>query len=116
MSVPLPCASTISKFLEIPSHPSQMPTKHGKSAGRVLTSLENLQLIQEREQQKQEKALQKEEKKRLREEKAKKKLEEAKRKKEMAKRKDMTFHCYDEFVGIVPMPFNTGLKKEPRRV
>ena len=105
MSVPLPCASTISKFLEIRSRPSQIPTKHGKSAGRVLTSLENLQLIQEREKQKQEKALQKEERKRLREEKAKKKLEEAKRKKEMAKRKDMTFHCYDEFVGIVPMPF-----------
>ena len=80
-SIPLPCASTISKFLEIPRHPSQIPTKHGKSAGRVLTSLENLQLIQEREKQKQEKVLQKEERKRLREEKAKKKLEDAKRKK-----------------------------------
>ena len=36
---------------------------HGKSAGRGLTSLENLQLIQEREKRKQKKALQKEEKK-----------------------------------------------------
>ena len=93
LSVPLPCASTISKFLKIPSCPNKMPTKHGKSTGRVLTSLENLQLIQEREKQKQEKAVQKEERKRLREEKAKKKLEDAKRKKETAKRKNTTFYC-----------------------
>ena len=70
-SVPLPYASTISKFVMIPSRPSQLPTKHGKSAGRVLTSLENLQLIHEREKYKQEKALKKEEGKRLREEKPK---------------------------------------------
>ena len=85
VSVPLPCSSTISKFLVVPPRPNQIPTKHGKSVGRVLTSLENLQLIQEREKQKQEKALQKEERKRLREEKAKKKIEDAQKKKEAAK-------------------------------
>ena len=85
VSVPLPCSSTISKFLVLPPRPNQIPTKHGKSAGRVLTSLENLQLIQEREKQKQEKALQKEERKRLRDEKAKKKIEDTQKKKEAAK-------------------------------
>ena len=81
------------------SHPTKSnPTKRGKSAGRVLTSLENLQLIQEREKEKQEKAVQKEERKRLREEKAKRRLEDDKKKKEAGKSKDTIF-----FIGFVSM-------------
>ena len=64
---PLPCATTISKFLVRPDPPSKIPTKRGKSAGKVLTSLENLHQIQEREKEKQAAALMKEERKRLRE-------------------------------------------------
>ena len=48
-SIPLPGATTISKFLALPNPPNQIPTKCGKSAGRVLTSLENLQMLQQKE-------------------------------------------------------------------
>lgn len=72
--IPLPGATTISKFLVLPKPPNQIPTKRGKSAGRVLTSLENLQMLQQKEKLKQEEALKKEERKRMRQEKASKKL------------------------------------------
>ena len=81
-SVPLPGATTISKFLVLPKPPNQIPTKRGKSAGRVLTSLENLQMLQQKEKLKQEEALRKEERKKMRQEKASKKLADAKRKEE----------------------------------
>ena len=64
---PLPCATTISKFLVEPDLPSHLPTKRGKSAGKVLTSLENMQQMQECETEKQATALIKEERKRIRE-------------------------------------------------
>ena len=64
---PLPCATTISKFLIRHDPPSSLPTKRGKSAGKVLTSLENIQQMQEREKEKQAAALMKEERKRIRE-------------------------------------------------
>ena len=99
VSVPPPCASTISKFLKVPTHPNQMPTKHGKSAGRVLTSLENLQLIQEREKQKQEKALQKEERKRLREEKANRSWRMPRGRKKQQNVSYCKLNCYSEFAG-----------------
>jgi hypothetical protein len=79
--VPLPGATAISKFLVLPKPPNQIPTKRGKSAGRVLTSLENLQMLQQREKLKQEEALKKEERKRLRQEKENKKLVDATRNK-----------------------------------
>ena len=66
---PLPCATTISKFLIRPDPPSSLPTKRGKSAGKVLTSLENIKQMQQREKEKQAAALMKEERKRIREEK-----------------------------------------------
>lgn len=74
-SQPLPFITPISEFLHQPIPPSKIPTKKGKSAGQVLTSRENLQLLQEREKQKQAAILEKEQKKRMREEKAKKKNE-----------------------------------------
>ena len=66
-SQPLPCSSTISKFLVKPDPPSKFPTKRGKSAGRVLTSQENLHQMQEGEKEKQATALMKEERRKLRE-------------------------------------------------
>ena len=47
--IPLPGATVISKFLVLPKPPNQIPAKRGKSAGRILTSLENLQVLQQRE-------------------------------------------------------------------
>lgn len=69
-SVPLPTTTSISNLFPQIIPPNKIPTKHKKSAGKVLTSRENLQ---EKEKLKQEKNLQKMEKKRLRIEKAKKK-------------------------------------------
>ena len=51
--------------------PSKMKTKRGKSAGVVLTSSHNLQIIEEKERKKQIQAQLKEERKRLREDKKK---------------------------------------------
>ena len=48
-------STAISKFLETPTHPSKYPTKNPKSCGRVLTSLENMQKMEEKEIEKQRK-------------------------------------------------------------
>ena len=46
---PLGCGSTaVSQFLSYPSPPSQIPIFHPKSCGRVLTSTENLQIMEEK--------------------------------------------------------------------
>ena len=79
---PLPCATTISKFLIRHDPPSSLPTKRGKSAGKVLTSLENIHQMQEREKEKQAAALMNEERKRIRE---KRKIEKATEKDRMCK-------------------------------
>ena len=82
-SVPLRRATSISNFLVPPITPSKLPTKHGKSSGTVLTSLENLQNIEDRERKKQEEAQsfvkenrkkERERKKLIREEQAKQKM------------------------------------------
>ena len=71
---PLSYGSTaVSQYLHCPSPPSQIPTYKPKSCGRVLTSSENLALLEEKEREKLEK------------QKAKKEREEARRKKAMAK-------------------------------
>ena len=67
--------TTISKFLVRPDPPSTLSTKRGKSAGKVLTSLENIQQMQEREKEKQAAAIKKEERKKIRERKKIEKLE-----------------------------------------
>ena len=67
-SVPLRRTTGISKTLILPPHPSQIPTKFGKSSGRVLTSQENLLLLAEKERKKLEVAQKKEERKKEREE------------------------------------------------
>ena len=74
-SVPLRRATSVSNFLIPPLPPSKMPTKHGKSSGTVLTSIENIHMINEKERGKKEKAQVKEEKRLERERKAKLKRE-----------------------------------------
>ena len=41
--------TSLSNFLIPPLPPSKIPTKHGKSSGKVLTSIENIEMIEERE-------------------------------------------------------------------
>ena len=45
-------STAVSKFLETPTHPSKYPTKNPKSCERVLTSLENMQKMEEKELEK----------------------------------------------------------------
>lgn len=70
---PVQPVRALSKFLRTPVPPSKHPTKNGKSCGKVLTSLEDMQIMEAREAAKQEKARLKEERKKAREEKARKK-------------------------------------------
>ena len=79
-SVPLRRATSLSNFLIPPLPPSKIPTKHGKSSGKVLTSIENIQMIEEKERQKEAEAHKKVERKKAREEKAKQKKEREQRK------------------------------------
>lgn len=72
--------SKIKQLLIVPEHPSKLPTVHPKSSGRVLTSLENIQEIERKEEEKARKAREKEQRKKAREEKKKQK-EDLKKKK-----------------------------------
>ena len=66
-----PLQSTgISKLLTYPTPPSQAPTLNPKSCGRVLTSQENLLLLEEKKLAKEEKQREKEARKRARDEKS----------------------------------------------
>ena len=73
--MPTAPTASISKFLHYPSPPSQLPTLKPKSSGRVLTSAENLKMIEQKQQEKEAKAKQKEERRRKREEKARNRAE-----------------------------------------
>lgn len=63
-------ATSITQFLKSPEHPNKLPTKNQKSAGKVLTSLENIEAMEEKQRKKDEELKKKEERKRLREAKA----------------------------------------------
>ena len=67
-----PCkrSTSISRFLDTPMPPCKIPTKHVKSCGKVLTSLENLENIKAKEEAKAKALKEKEEKKAQREAKA----------------------------------------------
>ena len=86
-----PLQSTgISELLSYPTPPSQVPTLKPKSCGRVLTSHENLLLLEENKLAKEEKQREKEAKKRAREE--KKRIKEAeKRQKEKRSKGNQLF-------------------------
>ena len=73
-----PC---LRNFLCTPRPPSKIPTVTPKLSGRVLTSLENMKIMEERELKKKEGARLKDERKRAREEKKKQKEEHEKWKK-----------------------------------
>ena len=68
-------STTISKFLVQPLPPSALPTKHVKSSGKVLTSRENLKLLEEKQREKEEKEMRKNEKRKQQEEKKKQRIE-----------------------------------------
>ena len=87
--LPLRSATTISKFLNKPLTPSKIPVKHPKSSGRVLTSRENLEELEERELQKKKAIEEKEKNKKARELKKKLKIEEAEKKKSAAANKKL---------------------------
>ena len=100
-SVPVPTTTALGKFLPLPVPPNKMPTKCGKSSGKVLTSKENLLMIQEREQKKLEEARLKAERKRLREEKAQLKKLETERKKAVKMQARSTKQIGEDFYSPV---------------
>ena len=75
--MPTSPSSSIRKFLSYPPIPSEPPTLQPKSCGRVLTSAECLQDMEEKQKQKKIKAQEKEERKQKREEGAKAKQKDA---------------------------------------
>ena len=77
-------------FLLIPRPPSKLPTVKPKLSGRVLTSLENLRMMEERELKKREDACLKEERKKVREEKRKQKEEREHEKRNKSDRKNLS--------------------------
>ena len=72
---PLRKAVSFSHLLVVPKHPSQQQPVKPKSSCKVLSSFENIKLLEEKKQKKQLEIQQKEEKKRLRDEKRKVALE-----------------------------------------
>jgi len=73
--VPLRRATSVSNFLIPPLPPNKLPTQRGKSSGAVLTSDENMRMIEEREKRKVKEEEEKKERKLERERKAKLKKE-----------------------------------------
>ena len=80
--------TSVSNFLIPALPPSKLPTKHGKSSGCVLTSVENIHKIEEKESKKLEEERAKNERKleRLQRAKLKKELANSKAEKRKAKK------------------------------
>ena len=103
--MPAPKVRSLSKFLQTPIPPSQLPTKHGKCSGKVLTSLENMRILETREKAKKEKAKAKEERKKATEERRrvkaeqKRAVEERKRVREEKKQKSANHSQREKGVG-----------------
>ena len=88
-----PLQSTgISELLSYPEPPSRVPTLNPKSCGRVLTSQENLLILEEKKLAKEEKEREKEARKRAREEKKSMKEAERRQKKNRSKGKFLQYH------------------------
>ena len=109
-SVPLPCNTTISKFLPEQTNCNKLPTKHGKSAGTVLTDWEYRKVLEEKERLKKEKLEEKQKKKEEREERVAKKKEEreerAALRAEASRRKQGTcMYCVKLNTMIIPCIF-----------
>ena len=74
-STPFKRATSISRFLNTPCVPSKITTKNTKSCGKVLTSLENINLLEQKKKAKEKEQQEKEERKAQRAAKAKAKLQ-----------------------------------------
>ena len=66
-STPYKRATSVSRFLDTPLPPSKIPTKRVKSCGKVLTALENMEIMEGKAKAKAQKEKEKEERKALRE-------------------------------------------------
>ena len=77
MPAPKQPIRSLSKFLRTLIPPSKLPTKNGKSCGKVLTSLENMQIMEAREAAKKAKERALEERKRARQEKSRSKASQS---------------------------------------
>ena len=62
-------SKSLSQLLRTPTAPCKLPATHQKSHGKVLTSIENMRLMEAREHEKEEKKRVKEERRKVREEK-----------------------------------------------
>ena len=69
-------ANTLSKFLKFPTPPAKRPVPHKKPTAKLLTRMDNLKIIEEKEKRKQEEAANKEKRKQEREQKAKLRAEQ----------------------------------------
>ena len=88
-------ATSVTRFLNTPQHPSKQITKHEKSCGKVLTSLENIKILEAKERQKEELKKEKERRKAEREaNKAKKNAEKISK----AQKKSMLLHIFTWFI------------------
>ena len=83
----IPRVSTLKKILKPPQPEIAKPPNYPRNCGKVLTSAENLKIIQDKERLKSEMLAEKERKRQERERKKEERLEEAKKKKEERERK-----------------------------
>ena len=79
---------TISKFLKVPEPFRKLPEKRPKHTGRVLTSKENLEMLEERKRKKEEEARVKEERKKAREDQKKAREDQKKAKEDQKKARE----------------------------
>ena len=94
---PVKSSTSISKHLNIPMSPKKiLKTEHSKNiSGRVLTSNENIQMMEQKEEIKKEKKREKEEKQKLREEKQRKtEIEKDLKARSTRGMNSIVCHCY----------------------
>jgi hypothetical protein len=56
LHAPLPLQSSLARFIHFPSPPSKIPVMNEKASARVLTSCENMKLLEEKQKAKAEKS------------------------------------------------------------
>ena len=103
--VPYKRATSVTRFLKTPQNPNKLPTKHQKSAGKVLTSLENMLAMEEKERKTEELLREKEKRKQMREAKAKERLM---KKNSRAGRKGALIACVFKYI-IIAIHDDTNL-------
>ena len=81
--MPIKRATSFSQLLVVPKHPSKVSSDKQICTGRVLTSIENIKLLEEKEERKRLVQQEKDEKKRLREEKKRLQVQEKEEKRKL---------------------------------